>query len=898
MSTVFRTLEDITTGYTVFEKDQVLTEQQLNGLVTYLDDANRLTRTISIGVGISCGLRVRFERERVLLTRGAGVTTDGDLFHEPADVSFTRFKPWDDSAPEYEPFRPGGHVLPAWELIPAGVKDEKAIRLVEFPQTTHRAPEDMVAVLFMESVEKDDDLCSGTDCDNRGKHVHHTRRLLLFEKASLRRLLENLDVPRRAAKALEPVVAARTLLTAATDTPATLAAAYRATCTSINAEVGAQLERVIAACGPLLADAFPSDPTATWKALLAKHAAAFAGGAPGIQYYYDFLKDLVDTWNEFYGLLREDSTLCSPPLLAFPKHLVLGDLVRGPDPEEHRTGWYPSPMVSATLRHRRHARFLALKLNAMLHDFRVPPVQAAPLRITPSHFEDAPLEDRAIPWYYDPLGTFPIHGAWSWRLTRRRLATWNYGYFADVWQAEGGAADPLGTQIGRYSFFRIEGHIGKPVTDAVRLIEGEIASRNLPFTVRTTVLSKDRERVVLRPPRYTDLNKFRYLVEGATVNHLDDIQSFTEGLAGAVNRAVDAKVLTSTATTDVPTVVKHITAEKKDAAIAKADRARVKLAASDPTWDEDAADAAKAVAEMRYNLGDFATMDSLAPAQTLLASPFLPWLKWIDDIIVATDEAEDKRLLFENFIREHPGIEHFGGVTRGGTFVIIYDAGGRVVGDVMLPYHAPAPPPVKPVEPPLVVKPGVRIPWDIPDRIRVTPNIPRLIDDSIRFQVGDKLNDLTKKLDHTSTMVDVYQKFAVPGQEVVNPSRTMTDEFLNVKVKEMNARTRTLEALRTRAIEPGLDAAGRKEIEGQVKEAEAGLAASINETTKYVAESGADVTKGSDGLTALSIAAESSGRLGDAKARKAVKDSLTGLQGSAKPELRNVIKAILRRPGF
>jgi hypothetical protein len=38
--------------------------------------------------------------------------------------------------------------------------------------------------------------------------------------------------------------------------------------------------------------------------------------------------------------------------------------------------------------------------------------------------------------------------------------------------------------------------------------------------------------------------------------------------------------------------------------------------------------------------------------------------------------------------------------------------------------------------------------------------------------------------------------------------------------------------------------------------------------------------------------------LGDAKARKAVKDSLTGLQGSAKPELRNVIKAILRRPGF
>ena len=52
MAQVIQSLEEIETSYCVFEKDQVLTEGQLNGVSRYFDDQTRLTRVDLIGVGI------------------------------------------------------------------------------------------------------------------------------------------------------------------------------------------------------------------------------------------------------------------------------------------------------------------------------------------------------------------------------------------------------------------------------------------------------------------------------------------------------------------------------------------------------------------------------------------------------------------------------------------------------------------------------------------------------------------------------------------------------------------------------------------------------------------------------------------------------------------------------
>ena len=76
-------LVDISTQYSKFNKNQLLTETQLNGFLDYFDDQDRLTRTSLSGVGIVCGFQIKTNEgdtiSEIEITQGRGVTTDGDL---------------------------------------------------------------------------------------------------------------------------------------------------------------------------------------------------------------------------------------------------------------------------------------------------------------------------------------------------------------------------------------------------------------------------------------------------------------------------------------------------------------------------------------------------------------------------------------------------------------------------------------------------------------------------------------------------------------------------------------------------------------------------------------------------------------------------------------------------
>src|SRR5262245_1955692 len=108
-----RSLDKITTEYTVFEQDQVLTHAQLNGPQEYLDDQGRLTRVDMIGIGIACGLRVSLLENRVTVSRGVGSTSDGDLIVLNDGVRYDRYKKYGDDRPDYAPLKPNGVRIPA-----------------------------------------------------------------------------------------------------------------------------------------------------------------------------------------------------------------------------------------------------------------------------------------------------------------------------------------------------------------------------------------------------------------------------------------------------------------------------------------------------------------------------------------------------------------------------------------------------------------------------------------------------------------------------------------------------------------------------------------------------------------------------------------------------------------
>lgn len=356
MTTSLKILQEITTGYSIFEKDQVLTERQLNSVTDYLNDQTRLTRIYLLGVGIGSGLRVSLSTTEISVTQGMGITTDGDLLYYPNDTLFDRFTLYDTSQPKYAPFYVGGNIngtmLTVYELVRQSAVDSRTtlFPLSEFtPQTTKNLA-DMVAVLLMESYVNDPDLCTGTDCDNLGQDCINTIKLLLVEKAAINQLLHPaIATPDRAFKALNEIIVDRPLIPSSLSSASQLAQIYRVACTSIHQKILSELPNLYLNCATILGNVFPSDPTANWTSRLISINSIYSSDL-GIQYYYDFLKDWVQTYHHFRSLLEGNTTWCCPDTNAFPKHLLLGNLVTNEDPDgdpnENRTGFYPSPLLN------------------------------------------------------------------------------------------------------------------------------------------------------------------------------------------------------------------------------------------------------------------------------------------------------------------------------------------------------------------------------------------------------------------------------------------------------------------------------------------------------------------------------------------------------------------------
>ncbi|MEY2497297.1 MAG: hypothetical protein QOD12_853 [Verrucomicrobiota bacterium] len=891
MNPVTSILQEIRTNYSVFEEDQVLTHGQLNTVAEYFEDQTRLTRTKLLGVGIVCGLRVSTKGATVIVSKGAGVTTDGDLLFLKEDTVFDQFRVYDETSPKYTPFAGALKAKKVYELMPRvapPLKDALVFDLGQFKAKTGGVLDDTFAVLFMEGYVKDEDLCTGTDCDNLGQNFINTIKLLVMDKASADALSKALPIPGQAARDLADVVADRPLITAGIDTTAKLAALYSGKCLNIHKNLTTELAKLDKAFWASLGDRFPSDTATGWVAKLGDIKKGFTTNNFGIQYYYDFLKDLVETYNQFRCLLLADTTWCCPDPESFPKHLLLGKVVAGTDPDLNRTGFYPSPLVSRTTEQLDHAAFLTQKLSSLIQAF-VWPVPAN-LRITPTRFEDASLEERAIPYYYPFDAANPVQQHWSYRLHKQRMDAWNYSYHAAAYKAEGGAAQPLFSQIGPYSFFRVEGFLGQEVSAVQKAIQQEVTDNNLPFIVRAVLLGNDLKKVKKPDRRYTDISRFHYLLRQDTYHHLNEVMQFSDQLKTQVDNAVKDKVITNKADENGG-VAPQTRAEEKNAAVTKgatAARAKMNVSYRDykpASWKADMGDTMRAGGEFKYDLSPVIKTEFVTPFDSLISYRPLLWLDWLDTIIQQKDDERVGKLLFSKFVAEHPGLEHFAGVSRGGTFVLVYDNAGTVIADFTLPYccceetaEQPAEPVLEPPswKPPYVISNGVRInpPLDFNIKEKIEKFGHEVIDPRINVQT-DYLNFFK---DSWKVMGDVFT------HAVTNPTRgnepKYTDDLLNAVVGETKAKYEKVRVLKEKADQVGLPDAVHKRYVVKLKEAEGDLATSIHGTAQYVSESGMDVGTGSEGFNAMLETSNTLGALSDAGVRAKMKDNFTKLKDS------------------
>lgn len=893
---ILKSLTQISTDYSFFEKDQVLSHDQLNSITGYLDDQTRLTRVNLIGVGIACGLNISLQNNVVKVSKGVGVTTDGDLIYFSSDSLFEKFKPYDESNPKYEPFYVRGNMIMVYELVQKGVADERAVALSRFNAQTGKNLNNMLAVLFMESFEKDDDLCSGTDCDNLGKDRVNKQKLLLVEKQSAELLSRTFSTPHHATskpKKLDGIVADRLLISPSTTTVNKLNIGYRAVCKNIHGKLIAELPKLYPNCAAFLADILSTDPSTAWVTGLNNLQSHFSSDSSGIQYYYDFLKDVAETYNRFRELLFGDMTWCCPDIESFPKHLLLGNLVSGAGTLENRTAFYHSPAVSRSAEQLNHARFLVRKLDTLIRTFdknklKLSGSAETTVRITPSMFEDRPLEERAIPYYYRVDAKHPIERSWNYYLHQRGMDTFNYSYNAAAYGAEGGAARPHTSQTGCFSFFRIEGHLGKNVDSVVPVIENEIRNNNLPFAVQSVMLGTDKRKVVKKPGiRYTDLHRLHYVLRQDLSHQLNDVVHFSGKFREKVNAAVAANIVTNSPDDNDGAAVLDIATEKNSTVKVKAESARPKLNMSyslyrsDISWKDDVKDVMKAAGEFKYSLGKVVKTDFSTAFDSFIGSTHMRWLDWLDDIFKRKEEQEDERLLFPNFIKQHPGVEHFAGVQRGGTFIVVYDENKKVVADFMLPYYCCDTVEEEQEEPPLK-KPYLWSDWILENGLKVLSSRDKYLKDKLDYFKNNVVDGFIKdridafKLDHLDVLRDnIFERLDFQQKEYLTGFRDSlslmgnaligvaasgsefqktgkyTDTRLNEMVRVVNECESVIKYLSTKAGQSGLTSGQKKAYEEQIKVAEAEMISAIDNTAKYVDKSGTDVSLGTEGMAAM-----------------------------------------------
>jgi hypothetical protein len=959
MPPVLRSLEQISTGYSIFEKDQVLTHDQLNSVSNYADDQIRLTRVRLSGVGIICGLRVSLSGNSVTVTRGVGVTTDGDLVYLDQDTVYDQFKNYDKTFPAYKPLYVGGDItkdmIPAFEMVAHGVTDSRANPSAQFATlNSGKTLGGMSALLLMESYAKDDSLCSGTDCDNLGAEAVNTLKLILIDKTATGPLRETVATPSQAFASLSELIAERPILKAAT-TIAEIADAYRSACNSIHTRLIAALVTIYTNCSSFLSDAVSATSATGWTSKLNAAKTTYAATTTGIQYYYDFLTDIVDNFNEFRDALFADTTWCAPPIDGFPKHLLLGDLTPGANLDANRTGFYPSPMTSRVAGELEHAKFLVRRLDSLINHFAVPTGASQDVRITPSAFEDRPLDERAIPFYYTAGGSDPIQKRWSYKLVRRGQDASTYSYNGVSWGTGTAAAKPLAYQIGRFPFFRIEGHIGKAVTSALTDLDNTIKANNLPFSVRAVLLSvpTDTGKVTKKYPgtNITVLHNIHQIIRSDITQRLMEAESFSGVFQNQVVTAVDSGKVPDPGDDYEGVQVRNVAVTKGPEVARNGAKTRSYLSQGYTTYSANTGNyqgayqaAVQSAADFVYQASPVVKAEFNSPFDSLIGSMQAYWLPWLDQIIAWKGQNEDAKLLFSKFIDEHPQAEHFGGVERGGTFVLVHDTSNAVVADFMLPYRWEEEP-IQTTEP-VLTTPSFRPHVIIDNPIRIIPSRITLIDNEftkLKPDLGD-IKDWTKNVtdwmtqqtdffhqefedqskyfqtkfdDHTTAINNELARQDSSFQEKLNWQATIfgqsidvvktagvtmpgnvasgyQDAVLGSYVQETKGLTDKVTTLRDQAAKATTDQM-KSFLQRQISETEAALSSSVQNTTQYMTLQNMDVTPGSEAFgAALQISSGMNALASNTSVHTATVSGVTNLlKGTASTSMKMVFGAAM-----
>ncbi|HLP11589.1 MAG TPA: hypothetical protein VK177_06610 [Flavobacteriales bacterium] len=529
--------------YPVFEGNQVLTSTQLNQLVNYLDEQNRVTRAKLIGQGIVCGLDVSTAPDSITkvitikISQGMGVTSAGYLIAQ-CDQALTQYKEYImPDGVQYAPFedpQTKTQDVKLYELVPADY--------VPIPGETLRPLNnpvgflnDKVVLLFLECNEIDLKSCLGMSCDERGKVMEMTVRKLLISKKEL----EEKVFPRTCQQDglypeqydLAEIEIRRVLfnpVSAHSNNYFQFSENYinairgngfvsNTASSTVYDQLFVNLRQTYVDFAAILSpvyggvNPFAAYPDASWTQFL--NGTSAGPRYLGVQYFYDFIKDLILAYDEFRDNALNLMSGCCMNMNCFPKHLMLGEALPPvlTKPSRYRHGWELSPafngqkeLLNKVIMLHKRMVLMVRKFNlAQINNPNIIPISPAPLGtpvlITPSKEKIGPLSERSMPYYYKvneadgQLGT--LEQNWDYEFIRRYLfakglTPLGYGnQSTNQVNDQGPVATPLYYNTDAFNFLRIEGAIRQNYVTVKTEIESLKQRFDLPFDIKVLRLA-------------------------------------------------------------------------------------------------------------------------------------------------------------------------------------------------------------------------------------------------------------------------------------------------------------------------------------------------------------------------------------------------------------------------
>lgn len=510
-------MSQIIPTYPIFEGSQVLTSDQLNQLSAYLDQQNRLTRSKLIGIGIVCGLQIQPLTAGVKISKGLGITSEGFLIQIGTDFLATHYRPY--ILPEtvtYKPFGFPTQDVTLWEMLSEKPVDETEVKKLNSPANFLN---DKFVLLFLEIFDRDLKSCLGNACDDKGKDRIFSLRRLLVNKTDLDLILTrsaNVSGSFSGASGLKTFRLKKPLFNPANPQSNQLDAFvkhYQAVISdTVKPDFWDQLKKGYTVFEPILCKSFgfvnPFDQAAinTKITQLQTTLTAAPANIKGVQYLWDFFKELALAWEEFLEAGHSLWYSCPTDPSLFPLHLLLGKAKSETESADefykYRHGFVQPPifneqkLLKETVA-QRYRRLVLMIETLELDIIRVPKPAQFPIKITPSNEKMELLGQRSVPYYYNlkskgTLGSwFSLEKTWKDPGTRNlwssgRDEVLSYDNQPDSPKPNGTFLEsPLLYDLEDFPFLRIEGHLDQELEVAKAAIEKLIKDFNLPIHLET-----------------------------------------------------------------------------------------------------------------------------------------------------------------------------------------------------------------------------------------------------------------------------------------------------------------------------------------------------------------------------------------------------------------------------